>query len=174
MIRACVVFDTKYGNTEKVARSLESGLKGAGLETECSSLDGVAVGSLGGYDLICIGGPTHNRSASETMKRFLESLLAAPLAGKRAFVFDTKRDSAFAGSAAKYIESVLRGRGMVIVGGRESAIIVGPELKKEKREFEGKDEWKEWRHSSEGLRDGEEARFERIGTQIGQMLQGTP
>ena len=30
-MRACVVFDTRYGNTEKIARSLETGLKEAGV-----------------------------------------------------------------------------------------------------------------------------------------------
>jgi flavodoxin len=174
MIKACVVFDTKYGNTEKIARSLEAGLRGAGLQTVSVSVDRVAVDSLGEYDLICLGGPTHNLSASETMKRFLESLSAVTLAGKRAFVFDTRRDSALAGSAAKYIEIVLRKRGMEIVGRRESAIIVGPELTKWRREFESKEEWKEWRHKSEGLREGEEVRFERIGSHIGKLLQGTP
>ena len=169
-MKACVLFDTVYRNTEKVARALESGLRESGIETSCSSVREAAVSSLSQYDMICIGGPTHHRTASESMMKFLESVADVKLSGRRAFTFDTRRESLLAGSAAKYIEGRLRRQGMRIVNPSESAIVVsyGPDRKKE--EFRDRDEWKEWRHRNEGLREGEVKRFERLGAMLGRGL----
>ena len=62
-LRACVVFDTRYGNTEKIAKSIETGLKEAGVQTLCVNAKDVAVDSLKQYDLICVGAPTEAFSA---------------------------------------------------------------------------------------------------------------
>ena len=166
-MKACVLFDTVYGNTEKVARALESGLKVSGIETTCSSVKEVAVGSLSQYDLICIGGPTHHRTASESIQEFLEAAADVKLSGKWAFAFDTRRESFLAGSAAKYIEGRLRRQGLRMVKPSESAIIVGYGPVRKKEEFRDRDEWKEWRHRNEGLREGEVKRFEQLGALIG-------
>ena len=169
-MRACVVFDTVYGNTEKIARALESGLIEAGIQTVCMNVKDVATDALNQYDLLCVGGPTQYRTASKVMQDFVGSLANVDLAGKPAFAFDTRRDSFLAGSAARYIEEGLRRRGMKIISPRMSAIIVSPEPEKEKQDFESKDEWKEWRHKGEGLREGEGKKFEQVGVQIGKIL----
>jgi flavodoxin len=104
MTKACIILDTRYGNTEKIARSVEAGLKETGIQTACTGVNEV-VDSLSQYDLICVGGPTQYRTASKAMQGFLDSLTSVDLAGKLAFAFDTRRDSLLAGSAAKYIEA---------------------------------------------------------------------
>jgi flavodoxin len=169
-MEACVVFDTRYGNTEKIARALETGLKKAGIQTACANVKDVAVGSLGRYDLICVGGPTQYRTASETMQAFLESLRNVDLAGKAAFAFDTRRDSPLAGSAAKRIEEALAKRGMKVARQRTSATMVSSGPERGKQEFESEEEWKEWKHRNERLQEGEEGRFEQIGVQVGKSL----
>ena len=165
-----MIFDTRYGNTEKVARALEAGLTKSGIQTNCLGIENLRIGSLNQYDLICVGGPTQYRTASKSMQEFLDALADAKLSGKLAFAFDTRRDSFLAGSAAKYIVGKLRHQGLKIICQNESAIIVssGPERRKD--QFSDKDEWKEWRHKNEGLREGEEKRFEQIGTEIGKIL----
>jgi flavodoxin len=169
-MRACVIFDTRYGNTEKVARALETGLRESGIQTNCLSVKDLSVGSLNQYDLICVGGPTQYRTASKSMQEFLDALADVKLSGKQAFAFDTRRESFLAGSAAKYIEEKLRRQGLKMISRIESAIIVssGPERRKD--EFRDKDEWKEWKHRNEGLREGEENRFEQIGAHIDKAL----
>ena len=57
-MRACVIFDTRYGNTEKIAKALEAGLEESGIQTTCDSVKDLAISSLELYDLICVGGPT--------------------------------------------------------------------------------------------------------------------
>ncbi len=155
-MRACVVFDTRYGSTEKIARSLELGLREAGIGTACVSAKDAPFDSLMEYDLICLGAPTEGFTASKQMKEFLEKLKGADLSVKCGFAFDTKLDSRFSGSAAKFIEKELNDLGLRIIAPRESAIVFAL---KEAGAITGA-----------RLKEGEEKRFEQIGTQVGTAL----
>ena len=152
-MRTCVIFDTRYGNTEKIAKSFETGLKEAGVQTVCVNAKDVAVDSLKQYDLICVGAPTEWLTASKPMKEFLGKLKSTDLSGKHGFAFDTKFDAPLSGSAAKFIEKELKNLGLQIIAPRESAIVLG--LKKEE--------------GCARLKEGEEKRFEQVGLQVGTM-----
>jgi len=150
---AAVVFDTRFGSTERVAKALEAGLKEAGMETMCINARGMAPESLKQFDLICVGGPTEEMSASKPMKEFLRSSRGINLAGRFAFAFDTKLESHLSGSAARYIEHELDDQGLHLVLPRESALV---QVVKQKGSISGA-----------SLREGEEARFERLGFRVG-------
>jgi flavodoxin len=161
MTRACVVYDSRFGNTERIAKALEAGLREAGVETTCAVSRDVKPDSLMQYDLVCIGAPTEAFSAFKPTKEFLGRLEGASLSGKRAFAFDTRVDWRLSGSAAKYIEKELEGLGLQIAAPRESAFvstvreggtITGAKLKK-----------------------GEEKRFEEVGRKLGEAeVKGRP
>jgi flavodoxin len=153
-MRACVIFDTRYGNTEKIAKPFETGLKEAGIQTVCVNVKDVAVDSLKQCDLICVGAPTEWVTASKPMKKFLGKLKSTDLSGKHGFAFDTKFDAPLSGSPAKFIEKELKNLGLQIIAPRESAIVFG--LKKEE--------------DGARLKEGEEKRFEQIGTEVGTAL----
>jgi flavodoxin len=155
-LRACVIFDTRYGNTEKIARSLAAGISEAGVETECLNSRDVRLESLEERDLVCVGAPTEAFSASKPIKGFLAKLDGAGLAGKWAFAFDTKLDSRVSGSAAKFIEKVLKRLGLRIIAPRESAVVISPLAKD--------------RASVTKLKDGEEKRFQAVGKTVGTAL----
>jgi flavodoxin len=154
--RACVVFDSRFGSTEKIARSMESGIQEAGIQCESHRSTELTVESLRQFDLICIGGPTEAFSASKPMKDFLKGLSAADLAGKRGFAFDTRIDWRLSGSAAKFIEKELQSLGLRIIHPRESAIVSttrnGGEI------------------AGAVLKEGEELRFQKVGRQVGEAL----
>ena len=151
-ISAAVVFSTRFGNTEKIAKWFESGLKQAGVQTVCENAQVVSPESLKGYDLICIGGPTEEFSASKPMKEFLRSTSVVDLGGKLAFAFDTKLDSPLSGSAARYIEHALDDQGLHVVVSRESAIVT---TRRQRGAITGAD-----------LKAGEEERFEQLGVRV--------
>jgi flavodoxin len=153
-MRTCVIFDTRYGNTEKIAKSFETGLKEAGVQTVCVNARDVAIDSLKQYDLICVGAPTEWLTASKPMKEYLGKLKSTDLSGKHGFAFDTKFDAPLSGSAAKFIEKELKNLGLQIIAPRQSAIVLG--LKKEE--------------GGARLKEGEEKRFEQIGLQVGTAL----
>ena len=145
-----VIYDSKFGNTEKIARSLAGGLQMAGLDVTCVNTNDVQAESLKDYDFIAVGAPTQMFTASRPMKDFLLKLAGAQsLKGKYGFAFDTKFASPLSGSASKYIEKRLKDLGMKIVRPRQSAIV----------------------DKTEGpLEGGEVEAFEQIGFDIGTSL----
>jgi flavorubredoxin len=148
--RGIVIFDSKFGNTEKIARSLTGGMQKAGMDATCVNTNDVRAESLKEYDLIAIGAPTQMFTASRPMKDFLRKLEGVQgLKGKHAFAFDTKFASRLSGSASKHIEKTLKDLGMEIIRPRQSAIV----------------------DKTEGpLEGGEIESFERIGLDIGTSL----
>lgn len=152
--RALVLFDSEYGNTGQVARHLADGLHMAGIDTQCLNILDANLESLQKYDMIAFGAPTQAFTASKQMKDFLRKFENTDLLkGKRGFAFDTKFASRFSGSASKYIESRLSELGMRIIKDRQSAIV---------KKTEGP------------LEDGELEAFERIGFEIGRILEKNP
>jgi flavorubredoxin len=121
--KAIVVFDTRYGNTEKVANALAKGIQKSAVEARCFNINDVQIGRLAEFDLLAIGGPTHYRTASKPMQDFFEKLEQANLSGVYGFAFDTRVDSFWAGSAAEFIEKKLKVLGLQIVRPRVSAFV---------------------------------------------------
>jgi len=150
MKRAIVIYDTKFGNTEKVARVLARGMEKQGVKVDCVKVDEVDVNKLVTYDFLAIGGPTHAFGVSKPMKAFLEKLRSVDVKGKKAFAFDTKLKSRWAGSAGKRIEKTLKGLGMSVVKPHSSAIV---------KVAEGP------------LEEGMEEMFEQIGGEIAGLIQ---
>jgi flavodoxin len=153
-MKAIIIFDTRYGNTEKIAKSIEKGLKESGSETICINVKDTNVDLLKQYDLICVGAPTEWHTLSKPMKEFLNRVHRNELSGKFGFAFDTRLDIRFSGSAAKLIEKNLKSCGLQIIASLESAIVFRPR--------EGA--------SNIVLKEGEEAKFEQIGARIGAAL----
>ncbi len=145
-----VIYDSKFGNTEKVARSLADGLKMAGVATICVSTNEVQAETLKSCDLIAIGAPTQMFTASKPMKDSLVKLENVPgLRGKHGFAFDTKFNGRLSGSASKFIEKKMEDLGFELVRPRQSAIV----------------------DKTEGpLEDGALETFEQIGFDIGNLL----
>jgi len=151
-----VIFDSRFGNTEKIARSIESGIREAGVQTECLGWRDVNVDSLKEYDLLCIGGPTEAFSASKPIKDFIGKLKGAELSGKYGFAFDTKLDWRVSGSAAKFIEKTMNKLGLRILAPHESAIVSSSR---------GKDS-----ANVTVLKEGEEQRLQQVGKRVGATL----
>lgn len=158
-MKAIIIYDTRFGNTEKIAKSIETGLKqtpGIGVAMPINSKD-MRIDSLNEYDLICIGAPTEGFTASKSIKESLRKLKAIDLYGKYGFAFDTRIDSKLSGSAAKFIEKELISQSLKILAPRESAIVFAL---KEKGAIVGA-----------RLKEGEDERFEKIGDQLGRALE---
>lgn len=125
MAKAIVIYHTLFGNTEKIAKALASGIDKGGIEVDCVYIEDVQIDTLHEYDLLVIGGPTHGFGMSKPMKNFIKELEQVDLRYKKAFAFDTKTGSRFWGSAAKGIEKWLKRLGLNIVKSYASAIVKG-------------------------------------------------
>ena len=157
--KAIVIFDTRFGSTERIAKSIEAGLKRAGIQTSCNNEKDLDPESLKEYDLICIGAPTEVFSASKPIKEFLRKLKNIDLSGKYSFVFDTRVEWRLSGSGSKYIEKELKNLGLIPVIPRESAIVF---TIRENSQFTGST-----------LKEGEERRFQEIGVKLGTAFLGS-
>lgn len=85
---ALVVFDSQFGNTEKIALALAESLRGAKALTvkEASGKD------LNGIDGLIVGSPTQGGRATAAMQYFLEQIPEGKLKGIKVAAFDTRFD----------------------------------------------------------------------------------
>ena len=117
-----------FGNTEKIAKALATGLQSGGCDTETAKVDVVKLDELDKFDLVCVGTPVHAWNISKPVKEFLERLNNLQnLSGKKAFAFDTKMKSRLAGTAGGKIERILKDLGFEIAKPARSAIVKGRE-----------------------------------------------
>ncbi len=157
MKKGVVIYDSNFGNTEKIARALADGLEKKVMEIDCLRIDEVDVEELTEYDFIALGGPTHILRTSKSMKAFLETLKTVDLRGLKGFSFDTRNESRMnsenwlllENSAARVIEGVLKSSKVDIVETRHSALVEGREGP---------------------LHDGMVEMFTQIGTEIAKSL----
>jgi flavodoxin len=156
---AIVIYDSRFGNTKIIAEALARGLEESEIETQCVDAKKADVSSLTKYDLICVGAPTEEFTASAAIRDFLALAEEGPdLGGIFGFAFDTKVPPGIFGSGARLIEKDLKRhlkleiiaphQTAIVDSIRKSGAIVGAEL-----------------------RDGEEKKFEEIGRNLGMMLR---
>lgn len=88
-MKALVVYDSYFGNTEKIARAVSAALEG-GAEVRALRAEEAAPEQLQGLDLLVVGSPTRAFTFSEKTKLFLARIPAGGLQGVRVAAFDTR------------------------------------------------------------------------------------
>lgn len=119
-----IVYDSKFGNTKKVAETIAEALKPYGAVQVCS-LDTLLPEKLGTVDLLIVGGPTQAHSISARMRQFTDGLEAGSGVGMVAATFDTRyrMPAAISGSAAKTIAKRLQRAGVHVWVAPESFFV---------------------------------------------------
>jgi flavodoxin len=116
-MKTLVVYDSVYGNTEKIAQAIADALAG---EVEVRRVGQVSVSELAAYDLLVIGSPTHGALPTEAAQAFLEKIGVPALEGAKAATFDTRLTWRFlerwGGFAAPKMAETLKEKGWTIVG----------------------------------------------------------
>ncbi len=109
MKKVLVVFDTTYGNTEKLGREIASGIEETGLaECKVINIEDVESEDLSVYDGALFGGPIHAFRATRGIKNAVKTAAKKGLNGKLVSSFDTYQAPGHKGKAAKQIEDELR------------------------------------------------------------------
>jgi len=129
-MNALVLYDSRYGNTERVAEAVALALQEA-LPTRLTAVDELddCREALREVDLLVVGGPTHRHGVSEPLRTLLGCLEARELDGVRVAVFDTRLRGAriVTGSAAVRLGRTLRRDGAWLVVPPASFIVEGGE-----------------------------------------------
>jgi flavodoxin len=109
-MKALVIYDSLYGNTEKIAQAIGGAM---GAEAKVVSIKQVSAADIAPYSYVIIGSPTQGGRMTHAMKTFLDNLPAEALKGKRFAAFDTrvKGWAKIFGWAAPRIEKAIREKG---------------------------------------------------------------
>jgi flavodoxin len=139
-MNALVLFDSEYGNTERLARAIARALPPT-ISVRLERSGQVSKLDSQGVDLVIVGGPTQRHKASASLKAVLESAPRGSLKGVKAAAFDTRYRMAtwLSGSAAKRIAHRLRKLGAKLIVPAESFFMqrdLPPEAQKRRHELE--------------------------------------
>jgi flavodoxin len=97
-MNALVVYDSVFGNTEKVAQAMGDAL-GSQAEVQTLRVSDAKPEHLAGLNVLVVGSPTRAFSPTPAIKSRLRGLPAKSLQGVRVAAFDTRADVAEVGSA---------------------------------------------------------------------------
>jgi|YelNatPaOPRAMG01_1025707.scaffolds.fasta_scaffold32463_3 flavodoxin len=91
MAKVIVVYESRYGNTKRVAESIIEGIKEVGgVEVSLKELKELGdVKRIAEYDVTLIGSPNHVGGPTRGIKSFIDKFSELPLTGKKFAVFDT-------------------------------------------------------------------------------------
>ncbi|NWF86992.1 flavodoxin domain-containing protein [Candidatus Bathyarchaeota archaeon] len=90
MAKIIVAYESKYGNTKRVAETIAEGAREvSGIETVVKELKEVDLENVVNYDLILLGSPNHFGGPTRGVKKFIDKLGKLRLEGKYVAVFDT-------------------------------------------------------------------------------------
>jgi flavodoxin len=87
-MRVLVVYDSVFGNTEKVARAIGEALR-PDMEVETTRVSEAAPASLEGVGLLFVGSPTRAFRPTPATKKFIQSIPPKALKSTKVAAFDT-------------------------------------------------------------------------------------
>ncbi len=82
MTRVMIVYETRSGNTEKIKKAVEEGLKEKGAEVVSKKIKDANVNDFSNFDAVVLGSPTYHHDLIPAMKRFLFKMEQVDLKGK--------------------------------------------------------------------------------------------
>jgi len=126
-MKVLVVYDSVYGNTEKIARAVGEAIVG---EVKVLRPGEVHVPGLKALDLLIVGSPTHGGRPTPLTQEFLNKVTEAEIKGIRVAAFDTRVQAKWVklfGYAAGKIADRLKEKGGILVLPPEAFFVKGKE-----------------------------------------------
>ena len=108
-MNALVIFDSNYGNTQKIAEAIGEELNAKTINVSDFNQD-----ELTGIELLIVGSPIIGWRPAEKMGKFLDSLEKDSLKGIKASAFDTRMNVWYSGNAYNKIAKKLEKAGAEI------------------------------------------------------------
>ena len=118
-----VVYDSQYGNTERIAQAIADALRAFG-QAKAVRVDSARPVSLQEVDLLILGSPTQGLKPTPAMQSFSESVSFQQIRGLAVACFDTRfRGFMWKSSAAPHMASQLRAMGVKLLIPPESFFV---------------------------------------------------
>jgi flavodoxin len=141
-MRALVVYDSFYGNTEEIAKAIGGAITGG--EVSVLRVGEVGPPELENISLLVVGAPTQGGRATPQIRDFLKRVSKAEINGVDAAAFDTRIKSKVAkifGYAAGRIAKDLKKKGANLLADPEGFFVEGTEGPLTDGELERAAEW---------------------------------
>ena len=82
MPKATIIYESRTGNTQLIAKAIQEGMKEAGVEVLLKRTAEVTADELADADAVILGAPTYHHDLISSMKTFLFEMQKADLSGK--------------------------------------------------------------------------------------------
>jgi flavodoxin len=141
MMKALVVYDSTYGNTEKIAKAIGGAITG---DVKVLRAGEVNPAELNSYDLLVIGSPTYGGRPMPSMLELLNKIPESSIKGKNVAAFDTRLTSKIVkifGFAAGRIANSLKDKGGNLVVPAEGFFVTVKEGPLKEGELERAANW---------------------------------
>jgi len=105
-LKALIIYDSKFGNTEKIARAISEAATPLG-EVKILRVGEANPSELASIDFLIVGSPTHAGRATRATKEFLKKIPANALENVRVTSFDTRFSAKDKGVGVRILLRVL-------------------------------------------------------------------
>jgi flavodoxin I len=150
-LKSLVIYDSKFGNTEKIAKAIAGAIIPLG-EVKALRVGEANPSELASIDFLIVGSPTHAGRATRATKEFLKKIPANALKNVRVTSFDTRfsaKDKGVGtrillrvlGYAAGRITNSLEGKGGYLAAEPEGFIVKDSEGPLKQGELERAANW---------------------------------
>jgi len=124
-MKALIVYDSTYGNTEMVAKAIGAAIGG---DMKVVRADEVYPADLRMIDLLIVGSPTYGGRPTPAIQSFLDGVSEPAIRGVKAAAFDTRYSTRLVGVfgyAADKIDGILRTKGGTLISPAEGFFVKG-------------------------------------------------
>ena len=128
-MKTLIVYDSKFGNTEKIAGAIGQAITQLG-EVEVVRAGEANASELSSIDFLIVGSPTHAGGATRAIKEFLRKIPANALKNVRVASFDTRFSAKDKGIGTRIVLGIFRyaaGRIATILEYKGGYLAVEPE-----------------------------------------------
>ncbi len=126
-MKTLVIYDSAYGNTERIARSIGGAMPGEVKVLRAGEFDPAAWEPV---DILFVGSPVQSGKPTKAIQGFLNSIPESALKETSAAAFDTRYSMKWVGifgSAAAKIAEGLEARGATLAASPEAFFVKGKE-----------------------------------------------
>ena len=107
-MKALVVYDTRFGNTQKIAEAIGGAIEGDVKVVHVTEANASALDSL---DLLVVGSPTQGASHTPVVQNFLDKIPEGALKNINVAAFDTRYSTKSGGIGTRLIAAMAKGFG---------------------------------------------------------------
>ncbi|GAG69253.1 unnamed protein product [marine sediment metagenome] len=140
-MKTLIVYDSIYGNTEKIAKAIGDAITG---EVKVLRVGEVNSSELKAFDLIIVGSPTQGGRPTQAIQDFLNKVTEPAIKGINVAAFDTRFSTKLVrifGYAAGRIANSLKRKGGTLVVSPEGFFVKGTKGPLKEGEVERATDW---------------------------------